>query len=151
MEKKYFDYYIPNPFQTAIVPEGVVVTITNEEVKPVKIKTAQKALERIKNFLKENCKHWKQDVGYIEQALKKAAEYKKEQEQKNKDNANCISKLCVDLSELEEFARIMATRRFIVPQLKDSIIMFYDVDKRHSEAEFDLVERMMDKYGNKKD
>ena len=45
----------------------------------------------------------------------------------------------------------MATRRFIVPQLKDSIIMFYDVDKRHSEAEFDLVERMMDKYGNKKD
>ena len=107
MEKKYFDYYIPNPFQTAIVPEGVVVTITNEEVKPVKIKTAQKALERIKNFLKENCKHWKQDVGYIEQALKEAAEYEKEQEQKNKDNANCISKLCVDFSELQEFARII--------------------------------------------
>lgn len=82
MKDKYFPY-IPFPYQNAaIVPEGVVVTITNGEVKPMKIKTAQKALERIKNFLKENCKHWKQDVAYIEQALKEADEYKKEQEQK---------------------------------------------------------------------
>lgn len=152
MNKKYFDsVLVSNPFQTTIVPEGVIVTITNEEVKPVKIKTAQKALERIKNFLKENCKHWKQDVGYIEQALKEADEYKKEQEQKNKDNANCVAKLCGDLSELQEFVRIMASRRFIVPRLEDSMIMFYDVDKRHSEAEFDLVERMLDRYGKRKD
>lgn len=152
MKEKYFDsILVSNPFQASIFPEAVVVTITNDEVKPMKIKTAQKALERIKNFLKENCKHWKQDVSYIEQALKEAAEYKKEQEQKNKDNANCISKLCVDLSELQEFARIMASRRFIVPRLQDSMIMFYDVDKRHSETEFDLVERIMDKYGKRKD
>lgn len=30
------------------------------------------ALERIETFLKENCKHYKQDIGYIEQALIKS-------------------------------------------------------------------------------
>ena len=29
-----------------------------------------RALERIKEFMKVNCKHWKQDVGYIEEELK---------------------------------------------------------------------------------
>lgn len=30
-----------------------------------------KALNRIETFLKENCKHYKQDIGYIKQALKR--------------------------------------------------------------------------------
>lgn len=107
MDKKYFDsVLVSNPFQATIVPEGVVVTITDGEVKPMKIKTAQKALERIKNFLKENCKHWKQDVGYIDQALKEADEYKKEQEQKNKDNTNTIRKFTIDLYNLAKFAQL---------------------------------------------
>lgn len=29
------------------------------------------ALERIETFLKENCKHYKQDIGYIKQALQR--------------------------------------------------------------------------------
>lgn len=38
-----------------------------------------KALERIKGFMSQNCKHWKQDTGYIEQELK-AFEIIKEKE-----------------------------------------------------------------------
>ena len=30
-----------------------------------------RALERIETFLKENCKHYKQDIGYIKQALQR--------------------------------------------------------------------------------
>lgn len=29
-----------------------------------------RALARTKDFMSQNCKHWKQDIGYIEQELK---------------------------------------------------------------------------------
>lgn len=29
-----------------------------------------RALARVKDFMSQNCKHWKQDIGYIEQELK---------------------------------------------------------------------------------
>ena len=32
---------------------------------------------RIRVFLSQNCKHWKQDVGYIEEELKDGAKHKK--------------------------------------------------------------------------
>ena len=53
-----------------------------------------------------------------------------------------------ELTELREFVRIMASRRLINPRLKDSAVMFYDVEKRHSETEFDLVKWVVEKYGN---
>ena len=36
----------------------------------------QRALGRIKDFMSQNCKHWKQDVGYIEEELKDYSEIK---------------------------------------------------------------------------
>lgn len=29
-----------------------------------------RALARVKDFMSQNCKHWKQDIGYIEKELK---------------------------------------------------------------------------------
>lgn len=39
-----------------------------------------RALERIENFLKENCRHYKQDVSYIRETLIKAQEHKEKYE-----------------------------------------------------------------------
>ena len=36
-----------------------------------------KALARVKHFMSLNCKHWKQDIGYIEEELKAGEKYKK--------------------------------------------------------------------------
>ena len=41
-----------------------------------KISRGQRALGRIRVFLSQNCKHWKQDVGYIEEELKDYHEIK---------------------------------------------------------------------------
>lgn len=41
-----------------------------------KMSRGQRALGRIRGFLSQNCKHWKQDVGYIEEELKDYHEIK---------------------------------------------------------------------------
>ena len=66
------------------------------------------------------------------------------------DTENIGKSKCQELNYLREFAKIMSSRRLINPRLKDSI-MFYDVEKRHSETEFDLVKKVVEKYGKKRD
>jgi len=36
-----------------------------------------KALGRIRVFMSQNCKHWKQDIGYVEEELKDGAKCRK--------------------------------------------------------------------------
>ena len=54
-----------------------------------------------------------------------------------------------DITDLVKFAEIMASRRLINPRLQDSSVMFYDVEKRHSESDFVLVKKVVEKYGKK--
>ena len=41
-----------------------------------KMSRGQRALARVKGFMSQNCVHWKQDVGYIEEELKDYHEIK---------------------------------------------------------------------------
>ena len=66
-----------------------------------------KALGRIKNFLSQNCKHWKQDVGYIEEELKDGAKCKKALE--------IIKKSISDVTSLNLLLRELLLQRKITP------------------------------------
>ena len=59
-----------------------------------------KALERIKDFMKVNAKHWKQDVGMIEKELK-ALEIIKKLLIIDNDKQRIDIKNCVEMSDDE--------------------------------------------------
>lgn len=66
----------------------------------IRPRVVKHALQRIKNFLSENCIHWKQDIGYIETKL---AQQKEEIELLQKYNFDYVK----ELNLLREFAEFI--------------------------------------------
>lgn len=103
-----------------------------------------KALKRIENFLKENCKHYKQDVGYIREALQRLETIDRA---KPSEALECLEKIKIWLednylwdSESEEFIYTIKQALIKAQEMKKkTYLKWEDLEFKDDEQEMKVI------------